>query len=179
MLTAEEIIARYELEPLDQEGGYFRQVWKSAHTVSNTDLGSAYPAKGSHPMGTLIYFLLTADSFSAMHRLPTPEHWFHQMGDPGEMLLLHADGSSEQVLLGPDFTKGHQIQVTTPTMSWQGTRVQAGGVHGYFFGSCVMVPGFEWMDFELGERADLIGAYPEARAAIEARTRLHRFEGKL
>jgi hypothetical protein len=179
MLTAEQIIEHYCLEPLDQEGGYFRQVWKSDRVVSNTLLGAGYPKEGGHPMGTLIHFLLTADSFSAMHRLPTPEHWFYQMGDPGEMLLLHADGRSELIELGPDFSQGQRIQYSTPAQSWQGTRLRAGGVHGYFFGSCVMVPGFEWTDFELGARKDLVEAFPEQQNAIELRTRTERFDGAL
>ena len=74
MLSAEEIIARYRLAPLDKEGGYFRQVWRSPIRVENTLLQGNYIEHGDHPIGTLIYFLITTDTFSALHRLPTEEH---------------------------------------------------------------------------------------------------------
>ena len=179
MLTAEEIIELYQLEPLDQEGGFFRQVWKSSTVVKNADLGEAYSKEGTHPRGTLIHFLLTADSFSAMHRLPTPEHWFYHLGDPVEMLLLHANGSSELIELGPDLANGQRIHYTTPAHSWQGTYLKAGAKAGYFFGSCAMVPGFEWEDFEMGDRAELVAEFPQRKQAIERRTRLERFKGAL
>lgn len=177
-LTADALIEHYQLEPLDQEGGYFRQVWRSDRRVANATLGDAYPTGQSHPMGTLIYFLLTAESFSAMHRLPTPEHWFYHLGDPAEMLLLHPDGRGEQRALGPDLMAGHSVQITTPANSWQGTRLlpTVGGC-GFCFVSCVMVPGFEWTDFEPGEAAALIADYPQYEAAIRLRTRAEPVKG--
>jgi len=122
-------------------------------------------------MGTLIYFLLTVDSFSAMHRLPTPEHWFYHLGDPAEMLILHPDGSGEQRILGPDLLARQGIHLTTPAKSWQGTRLAPNPDGcGFCLVSCVMVPGFEWNNFEAGEAAALIAEYPEFADAIQART---------
>ncbi|MEO0509232.1 MAG: cupin domain-containing protein [Verrucomicrobiota bacterium] len=178
MLTAEAIIEHYGLEPLDQEGGYFRQVWRSGLRVRNSELCSRYPEKGDHPMGTLIYFLLTADSFSAMHRLPTAEHWFHHLGDSAEMLLLHENGRGELLRIGSNLEAGEKLQLTTPMGSWQGTKLVAGEA-GFFFGSCMMVPGFEWSDFELGERETLCSDYPEFKDAVICRTREVPVEGKL
>ena len=171
-LTAEAIIQHYRLEPLDQEGGYFRQVWRSEPRVPNETLGAPYPPGESHPMGTLIYFLLTTDSFSAMHRLPSPEHWFYHLGDPAEMLLLHPDGSGEQRILGPDLFGEQAIQLTTPRNSWQGTRLlTTPGNCGFCLVSCVMVPGFEWNDFETCEVNTLVAQYPKYAEAIRLRNR--------
>jgi predicted cupin superfamily sugar epimerase len=177
--TAQSIIEHYQLEPLDQEGGFFRQVWRSDHRIANKSLGTPYPPGETHPMGTLIYFLLTADSFSAMHRLPTPEHWFYHLGDPAEMLLLHPDGSGEQRTLGPDLLKGETVQTTTPADTWQGTRLRPTDQGcGFCFLSCVMVPGFEWTDFEPGEVSALTAQYPDFTEAIRLRTRDTPLSGK-
>jgi uncharacterized protein len=172
MTTAKEIIERYQLEPLDHEGGYFRQVWRSGSRIDNQDLGDAYPAGRDHPMGTLIHYLLTADSFSAMHRLPTAEHWLYHLGDPAEMLLLHPDGLGQLRILGPDLQAHQEIHLSVPPGSWQGTKPapQKDGC-GYCFCSCMMVPGFEWTDFELGDAATLCRDYPEHSQAISGRTR--------
>lgn len=172
MMTAQQIIEHYQLEPLDQEGGYFRQVWISEQRIANETLGAAYPPGATHPMGTLIYFLLTGESFSAMHRLPTLEHWFYHLGDPAEMLLLHPDGSGERRLLGPDLAGGQAIHITTPAQRWQGTRLlPTPKGQGFCLVSCVMVPGFEWSDFEAGEAEALCTRYPAHAAAIRLRTR--------
>lgn len=179
MLSAEQIIEHYQLEPLDQEGGFFRQVWRSPIRIQNTDLGSEYPTQGDHPLGTLIYFLLTEDSFSAMHRLPTVEHWFYHLGDSSEMLVLHEGGQIENVRIGSAATVGECIHYATPAGAWQGTRIVPGGPCGYMFGSCVMLPGFEWADFELGGRDALEQQYPEASEAIRLRTREQAVRGSL
>lgn len=56
------VLAALGLEPLAVEGGMFRQIWQS-------------PERGpdGRPLGTSILAAFTddADSFSAMHRLPT------------------------------------------------------------------------------------------------------------
>lgn len=179
MLSAEQIIESYQLEPLDQEGGFFRQVWQSPVRVSNTQLGSGYSEEGDHPLATVIHFLLTEDSFSAMHRLPTVEHWFYHLGDSCEMLLLDGEGREKRPRIGGDATKGDRIHYATPAGSWQGTRVVPGGSCGYMLGSCVMVPGFEWTDFELGDRASLTAQYPNAKEAIRLRTREQAVKGAL
>ena len=179
MLSAQEIIARYKLAPLDQEGGYFRQVWRSPVRVENTRLQGNYSEHGDHPIGTLIYFLITAETFSALHRLPTEEHWMYHLGDSCEQLLLNEDGTSECRRIGADLLAGEFVHVTTPKNSWQGTRLIAGGSYGYMFGSCIMVPGFEWADFELGNRVDLEQLYPSRKEEIQMLTRAEPVEGTL
>ncbi|NBB80837.1 MAG: cupin domain-containing protein [Verrucomicrobia bacterium] len=178
-LNAKTIIEHYGLEPLDQEGGFFRQVWRSERRVANETLGAPHPPGETHPLGTLIYFLLTTDSFSSVHRLPTPEHWFYHLGDPAEMLLLHPDGNGEQRVLGPDLAAGQAIHLTTPANSWQGTRLLPSEEGcGFCLVSCVMVPGFEWTDFAPGDAAELIAQYPEFGKAIRLRTRPTPTRGK-
>ena len=176
MLTAEQIISHYRLEALDQEGGFFRQVWRSELRVDNASLGAGYPVCGDRPMGTLIYFLITSASFSAMHRLPTAEHWFYHAGDSAEMLLLHEGGHGEVRTLGLDLLAGQEPQVTTPAGSWQGrdssTRDSAISLEAVRW--CT---GFDWTDFELGDRAVLSAAYPDFQDEIEARTRSFSVEG--
>ena len=83
-------------------------------------------------MGTAIYYLVTdaADGFSALHRLPTDEVYHFYLGDPVEQLLLHPDGRSEVVMLGPDLAAGQHVQHVAPRDAWQGTRLRDGGTLG-------------------------------------------------
>jgi len=56
-------------------------------------------------------------------------------------------------------------QAVAPAGSWQGARL-AGGPHlpadrAWALVSCVVAPGFDFADFELGERDALLAAYPQ------------------
>jgi predicted cupin superfamily sugar epimerase len=95
-------------------------------------------------------------------------------------------GRLEVRLLGPD-----QPQVFVPGGRWLGARVvsraeggeggtpsadEAGEADGagverdWTLVSCVVMPGFEYDDFELAERASLLREFPEAAEIIKART---------
>jgi len=71
MLTADQIKSLLNLQPHPIEGGYFVQTYKSAHQIAQPSLPSGY--SGDRSFGTAIYYLLTPDTFSVMHRLPGEE----------------------------------------------------------------------------------------------------------
>lgn len=168
-LTAQQIIALLELRPLPVEGGYFRQSYRTPELLAPEALPGGY--REPHPLSTAIYYLLTADpdSFSALHRLPTDELWHFYLGDPVEMLLLHPDGSSQTVQLGIDLRAGQQVQVVAPAEAWQGARLLPGGKFALMGTS--MAPGYIDSDYEGGERAALLAAYPDQAEHITALTR--------
>lgn len=149
------LVRRLGLEPLPVEGGWFRQTWRSPLLL-----------EGERPAGTAIIALYTDDpeGFSAMHRLATPEVWHFYGGDSFLLLLLHPDGSSEEVPLGPDL-----VQAVVPAGTWMGGHVVPGGR--YSLTGATMAPGFAVEEFEAGDRATLTAAYPSRAAAIERLTR--------
>lgn len=169
MLTPSSLIELLRLEPLPVEGGWFRQTWVSAEEIPPGVLATPYPR--AKPAGTAIYYLLTGDpdSFSAMHRLPTDEVYHFYLGDPVEQLLLHPDGHSEIVVLGPDLAAGQRVQHVAPHSVWQGSRLAPGGRLALL--GTTMAPGFDPGDYEGGVRADLCARYPQAAALITALTR--------
>ncbi|MBI1795574.1 MAG: cupin domain-containing protein [Candidatus Eisenbacteria bacterium] len=149
-MTAEDLIRRLRLVPLAGEGGFFRETLRSAHSSA-------------------IYYLLTPDTFSALHRLPGDEIFHFYVGDPVEMLQLRADGTAATVLVGADVARGMQPQVVVPGGTWQGCRLVSGGTFALL--GTTMAPGFDLADFELGDRAVLIGRFPAHAAMIAALTR--------
>src|SRR4051794_16049912 len=114
-MTAEEIKKLLRLEPHPVEGGFFRRTYTSALSVEL--------ARGTRPMGSAIYYLLEAGTFSEMHVLESDELFHFYIGDPVEMLQLHPDARSAVVNLGPDLPAGQQVQVAVPAGVWQGTRL--------------------------------------------------------
>lgn len=156
--SAEEIVRLLELEPLDQEGGYFRRVAEAA--TRRPDGRRAW---------STIHFLVTPDGFSAMHRLSLDEIWGFMAGDPIDSLRLHPDGMGGWARLGPNPAAGHRLQDVIPAGTWQGTRLVPGGR--WALVSCVVVPEFVWGDFELGDRNTLTGQYPAFAEGITGLTR--------
>ena len=86
-MTADEIIRHLQLVPHPAEGGFYRETYRS-----HAAFEPGPPFAGRRPHATAIYFLLTADTFSAMHRLPGDEVYHFYRGDPVELLELHPNG---------------------------------------------------------------------------------------
>ena len=168
-LTADQIIKLLGLEPLPEEGGLFRQTYRSAEQIPAAALPPRYAAP--RRFATAIYYLLTDDpgSFSALHRLKTDEVYHFYLGDPVEMLLLHPDGNSERIVLGQDLAAGQQVQFVAPAGAWQGSRPVRGGRYALL--GTTMAPGYEQQDFELGGQKELLRGYPEQAELIRGLTR--------
>ncbi|MEM7333607.1 MAG: cupin domain-containing protein [Chloroflexota bacterium] len=167
MLSANQLIDLLNLEPLPHEGGYFRRTYLAKDTVPADALPKRYGR--SMPIGSCIYYLITIDNFSAMHRLQTDEIYHFYSGDPVELLLLYPEGSGEIVKLGTDFGAGMHPQFVVSRGAWQGSIVQPNGDFGYALIGTTMAPAYDDASFELGNKADLMAQYPEFRAEINGR----------
>jgi predicted cupin superfamily sugar epimerase len=168
-MTAPELISFLGLSPLPEEGGYFRETWRSSVTVAPGTLPLRYTTDKA--LGTAIYYLLTSDpdSFSALHRLPTDEIYHFYLGDPVEMLLLAPDGSGHRIMLGHNLAAGEHVQFVVPAGVWQGSRLVAGGQYALL--GTTMSPGFDPTDYQPGLRAELMTLYPHHAPSIQALTR--------
>ncbi|MCW5943945.1 MAG: cupin domain-containing protein [Fimbriimonadaceae bacterium] len=138
------LVEQLRLEP-HPEGGFFRETWKSALRLP----GEALPQGRSRNAATAILFLLPADARSSWHRVASDELWLHQAGDP--VLLQVADAPG---VPGEEFALGRSpcYQVLVPAHRWQTAAPEAGPA-GFALVACVVVPGFEFEDFELASRA--------------------------
>jgi len=166
-LSSETIKTLLGLRPLRQEGGFYCQTYRSADSLPQAVLPPRYD--GDRLLATAIYYLLTSDDFSALHRLKSDEIYHFYLGDAVTLLLLRPDGTSETLTLGQDMKAGHQLQVTVPRGVWQGAFVQTEGAFALL--GTTMSPGYHPADFELGERQTLLRAYPNRDALIQRLTR--------
>lgn len=174
-LDADQIIARLGLVPLGFEGGFYAEHHRSPLALAQDALPERY--RGPRRASTAIYYLLTPSSLSLMHRLKTAEVYHFYLGDPVEQLMLHPDGSSETVELGSDLLAGQRVQHVVPEGVWQGSRLKSGGRFALM--GTTMAPGFELDDFELGDRAALVTAYPDRAELLDALTPVRLTEGGL
>ena len=149
------MIEHYKLEPLPVEGTLFAGTYRSKLEMPD----------GS-PVGTARIGLYSDSppSVSCFHRLIHDEIWHVYGGDPFKLVLLHPDGSSEEILMGLNPLEGQHVQYLVPANSWQAGYMLPGGRYSLF--GCTMSPGFTGNGFEAAIAADLIAQYPTRAADI-------------
>lgn len=137
-MDVKHLLELLKLSPLPGEGGYYRRTFSSAH-----------PVHGGNIAGSAIYYLITAASGSALHRLKESDEMFHYYcGDPVEMLLW--DESSSQIhypALGNRLELGELPQLLVPAGCWQAMRLRNGGKWALL--GTTVTPGYQSQDFEL------------------------------
>ena len=158
MLTGEDLIARLNLQPHPKEGGFFRETYRSGEQYPETTFPGRYG--GARSFGTAIYYLLTSSTFSALHRLASDEIFHFYLGSPVRMLQLFPDGQGRTLVLGPDILAGQRPQVLVPRGTWQGSFLEPRSHDDFALLGCTVAPGFDYADYETGDRADLLRQYP-------------------
>ncbi|HVZ17390.1 MAG TPA: cupin domain-containing protein [Terriglobales bacterium] len=164
-LSSADVIRLLDLKPLTIEGGLFRETYRSPQSIS-LPLYS-----GPRSLATAIYYLLTPDTFSRMHRVPGEEIFHFYLGDPVEMLQLNPGGSGEIITMGHDIASGMKLQHVVPGGWWQGARLKAGGRFALM--GTTMSPGFEYEDYAMPKGEELIAKYRDFAAIIFALTPEH------
>jgi len=161
-LDAKEIIEKFKLKTHPSEGGYYSETHRAGHILHEPSLPDNYNSDRS--LSTAIYYMLTPETRSLLHRLPTCEIYHFYLGDPVLMLQLHPDGATKTVILGQDIDAGQSVQLTVPKNVWQGSYLLEGGK--YALMGTTMAPGFEFVDNEIGDRNELIQFYRGAEELI-------------
>jgi hypothetical protein len=166
-MTADEVKALLQLEPLRMEGGFFRETYRSRWMISPDYLPEGM--RGMHSIGTAIYFMITPESFSRLHRVPGSEIFHFYMGDPVTMLQLLPDGSHQTLTIGTDLGNGARPQVIVRGNTWMGCKLAPGGKWALM--GTTMSPGFAQSDYEGGNREELTAHYPASADLIREYTR--------
>jgi uncharacterized protein len=167
-MTAEDVKKLLRLVPHPREGGWYVRTYEAAETVAAGAFEDGRYASARRT-GTAIYYLLEPGTFSEMHRLKSDEVFHFYAGDAVEMLQLLPDGSGRTVVIGNDLAAGQRPQVVVERNVWQGSRLVAGGKWALL--GCTVSPGFEFEDYDAGERASLSEEWPEFAGMIAALTR--------
>ena len=150
--TVDILKARYHLQPLSEEGGYF---WENFRDDKATN----------------IYYLMEQDhGFSAFHRVAVEETWTFVTGEAGNspvnLYVLDYDGKGglTTIELNP-----RNPAFTVPPGKWFAAEVVQQG--SFSLVTCYCEPPFEYKYFELGNRETLSEEFPEHRRLIEKLTR--------
>ncbi len=156
-MTKEEVIAKLGLIPLEIEGGFFRQTYKSTENVQGI--------LGTRSECTAIYYMVTEESFSALHIVDQDEIFHFYSGEEVEMFQILADGTPQTIIIGK-VENGHEPQVVVPRGVWQGTKLRTPGKGKWALLGCTVAPGFEYENFTLKSRDELLSLYPQHKDQI-------------
>jgi predicted cupin superfamily sugar epimerase len=156
-MTADEVKKLLGLVPHPREGGSYIRTYEASERIAvEAFADKRYP--GARLTGTAIYYLLEPENFSEMHRLRSDEIFHFYAGDAVEMLQLEEQGSGRVVRIGNRLDAGERPQIVVPRGVWQGSRLAPGGRWALL--GCTVSPGFEFEDYEAGDRAKLCAEWP-------------------
>ena len=161
MTEAESIIKKLDLQP-HPEGGYFKEIYRSDGIIAKNSLNPSF--SGHRNYSTSIYFLLTSNTFSAFHRINQDEIWHFYKGSPIKLHIITNKGKYTSIIIGNDFNKEQTPQYVVKAKDWFAAEVINN--NDYTLVGCTVSPGFDFKDFDLPKRNDLISRFPIHKALI-------------
>lgn len=153
------------------EGGYFAETYRAAETIVQSALPDRF--SGSRSYGTAIYFLLENTQFSALHRIQSDEVWHFYAGGPLTISVISPGGELTTIRLGNRTDRGEVFQAVVKAGCWFGSSpagLSAEPATDFSLVGCTVAPGFDFADFELGNRAALLAEFPQHQSVINRLT---------
>jgi len=160
-IAISDLIAQYDLKQ-HPEGGYFKETYRSAGSIPAGVLPKSFI--GNRSYSTAIYFLLPKGARSSLHRIRQDEVWHFYLGSSLTLVSISPTGCIQTVLMGPDVKSGHKLQHVVSAGDWFGAYPNDDSA--YSFVGCTVAPGFDFADFEMGQREHLLKEFPHAEEII-------------
>lgn len=162
-LRIQELISSLQLQP-HPEGGYYTEVYRSGGIIEIEE--DEFPDGRNY--NTAIYYLLGSDDQSHFHRIRSDEIWHHYEGSPITIHMISNLGEKRTLHLGKDLENGQKPQHVVPAGYWFGVCVD--DPDNYALCGCTVSPGFDFDDFEVADRTDLLNQFPEHKEIIKKLT---------
>jgi predicted cupin superfamily sugar epimerase len=149
-----DVISSLQMIP-HPEGGYYAETYRASERGQFTD-------RGLRSAGTSIYFLMPRGDVSKFHRLASDEIWHFHQGDPITVVTISTQGTIRRDVVGPVGLGEAKPQVIIPKNTWFGAMHEGPTNHGYTLVGCTVSPGFEFTDFELASKKELMKSFADA-----------------
>ncbi len=148
------------------EGGSFKEIYRAEGIIPQLSLPSRYTSGRS--FATTIYYLLESKDISSFHRLKSDEQWFHIDGSALTIHSIDPSGNYLQQHIGKNLGKNEQPFAVVTHGNWFGGTVDESD--SFSLVGCFVAPGFDFDDFELAKRDELIMQFPQHKSIIEKLT---------
>jgi predicted cupin superfamily sugar epimerase len=148
-------IDRLNLQP-HPEGGYYAEVFRSEEVVIRSGETAIKQAC------TSIYYLLEGEDFSGFHRIGSDEIWYFHKGVP---LLIHViDENGNHIAHELSDADTGSLSIVVPAGLWFASEIPSGS--GFALVSCAVAPGFDFAEFEMAKKEELIAQYLQPAALL-------------
>jgi predicted cupin superfamily sugar epimerase len=132
------------------EGGFYKEVFRSQQQVSRAGAPQILQAC------TSIYYLLEGEDYSGFHRISSDEIWYFHKGAPLTVHVITAEGKHLAMELSDQ--PGGNLSLIVPAGLWFAAEIPS--KTSYTLVSCAVAPGFEFSEFEMADKAELLKVYP-------------------
>jgi predicted cupin superfamily sugar epimerase len=149
-------IAHLQLQP-HPEGGYYKEVFHSEIDVVRTT------SAGVKQACTSIYYLLEEADYSGFHRIQSEEIWYFHKGAPLHIHSIDEDGGHVVHELSDTLTGN--LSVVIKAGLWFAAEMPSKS--DYVLVSCAVAPAFDFNEFEMARREDLLAQYPQHEEVIK------------
>ncbi len=160
-MTTEQLISKFDLTK-HPEGGYFKETYRSEGIIENKNLPNKF--QGNRNFSTSIYFLLTSEKFSAFHKINQDEIWHFYRGSSLKLHMISPQGAYSFIIIGNNIEANETPQFVVPAGYWFAAEVI--NSDSYSFTGCTVAPGFDFNDFILPKRKELIELFPKYKNII-------------
>ncbi|HXT83376.1 MAG TPA: cupin domain-containing protein [Verrucomicrobiae bacterium] len=138
------------------EGGYYNEVYRSEKIINLPEY------KGPRNACTLIYYLLKGSQYSSFHKINSDEIWHFYAGSSLSLYILNSN--LKVIKLGKNMDKGEIFHIVIKSNSWFAASVDDPA--SYCLVGCVVSPGFDYHDWEIGDKDILCEKYPQHKSII-------------
>lgn len=145
------------------EGGFFSENYRSERSIEKKGLPDEY--SGDRSFSTAIYFLLPRDHISHFHKVISDEIWHFYAGGSLTLIQIFEDGRTEKVKIGNDIFGGQELQYVVPANCWFAAFPDE--EVDYSLVGCTVSPGFDYKDFQLGKKSEMLSKFPQHKDIIE------------
>jgi len=159
-------ISHLQLQP-HPEGGFFKETYRAEETINAEALPERF--EGERNFSTAIYYLLRQGEHSLFHRIKSDECWHFYAGDTLLIHVIEPKGKYFCIQLGSNIYEGETFQFVVPAMAR--FAAEPAVESSYSLVGCTVSPGFDFADFEMADKTNLLAAFPEYREVISRLSR--------
>ncbi len=149
------------------EGGFFKEVYRSQETIASEALPSRF--KGERTFSTAIYYLLRQGEHSLFHRIKSDECWHFYAGGTLLIHIIEPNGKYYCIKLGSNIYLGETFQFIVPAKAW--FAAEPAPESEFSLCGCTVAPGFDFADFEIAHKEELLTAFPHCKEIINRLSR--------
>lgn len=161
-ISIKDIIDKYNLES-HIEGGYFREYYKSEIVIANPSNPT-----NNRSLLTSCFYLIPKGERSIFHKLTSDEIWNFHLGGAVDCYEIDHLGNLTITTLGPNIHANQQITHLVKKGTWFGVLPHEGTEFAFF--SALVAPGFDFEDWEKGDREFLKKLCPSISTIIDQLT---------